>query len=43
VVLLAIRGGFVLVRAAVRWQPDRIATVGACGVALLSLWIVPAA
>ena len=43
VVLLAIRGGFVLVRAAVRWQPDRIATVGACGVALLSLWIVPIA
>jgi mannosyltransferase len=43
VVLAAIRGGFVLVRAAVRWQPDRVATVGACGVALLSLWIVPAA
>jgi hypothetical protein len=42
-VLAAIRGGFAVVRAVVRWQPDRVAVAGACGVALLSLWTVPAA
>lgn len=42
-VLAAIRGGFTLVRAAVRWHPDRIAIAGASVVALLSLTTVPRA
>lgn len=43
IVLAALRGGFVLVRWLVRWQPERVATVGACGVAALSLLTVPRA
>jgi hypothetical protein len=42
-VLAALRGGFVVVRQLVRWQPDRVAVVGAWAVALLSLVTVPRA
>jgi 4-amino-4-deoxy-L-arabinose transferase-like glycosyltransferase len=42
-VLAALRGGFVLVRALVRWHPDRIAIAGASAVAALSLMTVPRA
>lgn len=42
-VLAALRGGFVLVRWLVRWQPERVAVAGAIGVALLSLLTVPRA
>jgi hypothetical protein len=42
-VLAALRGGFVLVRAVVRWQPDRVAVAGACAVALLSTVTIPRA
>ena len=42
-VLAALRGGFVLVRALVRWQPERVAVAGAAAVAILSLVTVPRA
>ena len=42
-VMAALRGGFVLVNAVVRWHPDRVATAGALAVALVSLATVPAA
>jgi 4-amino-4-deoxy-L-arabinose transferase-like glycosyltransferase len=42
-VLTALRGGFVLVRTFVRWQPDRVAIAGASAVALLSLLTIPRA
>ncbi|HEY5546594.1 MAG TPA: glycosyltransferase family 39 protein [Gemmatimonadaceae bacterium] len=42
-VLAALRGGFVLVKRLVRWQPERVAVAGACGVAFLSLLTVPRA
>ena len=42
-VLAALRGGFVIVRTVVRWQPDRVAVAGACAVALLSAVTVPRA
>lgn len=42
-VLAALRGGFVLVRAVLRWQPDRVAIAGACAVALLSVVTIPRA
>lgn len=42
-VLAALRGGFVLVRWLVRWQPNRVATLGATMVAGLSLLTVPRA
>ncbi len=43
IVLAALRGGFVLVTTVIRWQPRRIAILGACGVAVLSLLTVPRA
>jgi hypothetical protein len=42
-VLAALRGGFEVVRRLVRWQPERVALAGACGVALVSLTTVPRA
>lgn len=42
-VLAALRGGFVIVRAAIRWRPDSVAVAGACLVAFLSLLTVPRA
>jgi hypothetical protein len=42
-VLAAIRGGFAVVRSFVRWHPERVATAGAVGVALLSAMTVPRA
>ena len=42
-VLAALRGGFALVSAVVRWHPERVAIAGASAVALVSLTTVPAA
>lgn len=42
-VLAALRGGFVIVRAVWRWFPERIAVTGACATAFLSLLTVPRA
>lgn len=42
-VLAAIRGGFAIVRSSVSWHPERVATAGALGVALLSAMTVPRA
>jgi 4-amino-4-deoxy-L-arabinose transferase-like glycosyltransferase len=43
IVLAALRGGFVLVRAVLRWRPDRVALAGATAIGLLSLTTVPRA
>lgn len=43
VVLVALRGGFVLVAWLVRWRPTSVATAGAAGIAALSLLTVPRA
>lgn len=43
VVLVTLRGGFVLVRWLVKWRPTRVATVGATAVAALSALTVPRA
>jgi hypothetical protein len=42
-VLAATRGGFVLARALIPWQPERVAMVGASAVALLSVATLPRA
>jgi mannosyltransferase len=42
-VLAALRGGFAIVSAVVRWHPERVAVAGAVAVGVLSLVTVPAA
>lgn len=43
IVLAAVRGGFTLVRWAVRWRPDAVAITGGAAVAMASLVTVPRA